>query len=724
MGTRAATRFAWSLWALAVTLAALHLVVMGLGGLPQESESLGSAGGITLRVLYVLTVALLATMGAVIVSRHAGNVIGWLCCVWGLLFALEMLASEYASSTALAPAGSVVPGAVWMAWLAQMLNIHIVLIVPVLLLFPDGHLPGRRWGFVLWLVAACAALSETFLVIRPGPLGSAPEIANPLGIAGLDSALIPLYRLSVVGIVVAAFLAASALALRFRHARGDERQQLKWIAYAGVLLALAFLAGFSAPPELSLAVQLLYFVVLDGFLLTLGLAILKYRLYDVDLVINKTLVYGALGVLIACAYVAVVVGIGTLIGTRGEANPALSLLATAIVAVAFQPLRERLQRLANQVVYGHRLSPYDVLSDFSRRMAVALSADDVLPRMAEAAKRGVGGVRGRVRVYVPGGRDQVIAWPADAIGGSFERTVLVLHQGTPVGEIAVSKAPGEPLTSADGALLGDLAAQAGPALSNVRLTLELRARLAELATQADELRASRQRIVAAQDAERRRLERNIHDGAQQHLVAIAVTARLAHQVLETAPARTGTLLEEISAQAEDALKTLRDLARGIFPAVLADRGLAPALRAQLTKSSADIRLEVDAAVTRARFDPPVEAAIYFCCLEALQNAAKHAPHAPVSVRVSADDAWLMFEVVDRGPGFDISVARPGTGLEGMADRLAAIGGALTVESSVGLGTTIGGRVPVRNGRTDPQGEAIAAAHAVASRSESNSDLVT
>jgi signal transduction histidine kinase len=723
MGNRAATRFAWSLWALAVTLAALHLVVMSLGGLPQESESLGSAGGIILRVLYVLTVALLATMGALIASRQAGNVIGWLCCVWGLLFALEMFASEYASSTALASSGSVSPGAVWMAWLAQMLNIHIVLIVPVLLLFPDGHLPARRWGFVLWLVAGCAGLSEAFLAIRPGPLGSAPEIANPLGITGLDSALIPLYRLSIVGVVVAALLAATALALRLSRTRGDERQQLKWIAYAGVLLAIAFLAGFSAPREFSLVVQLLYFVVLDAFLLTLGLAILKYRLYDIDLVINKTLVYSALGVLIACAYVAVVVGIGALIGTRGESNLALSLVATAIVAVAFQPLRERLQRLANQVVYGQRLSPYDVLSEFSRRMAEALSADDVLPRMAEAATRGVGGVRSRVRVYVPGGRDLVIAWPADAIAESFDRTVLVLHQGTPVGEIAVSKPPGEPLTSAEGALLADLAAQAGPALSNVRLTLELQARLAELATQAYELRASRQRIVAAQDVERRRLERDIHDGAQQHLVAIAVNARLARQVLETAPARTGTLLDEISAQADDALDTLRNLARGIFPAVLADRGLVPALRAQLTKSTYVVRLEVNAALARARFDPPVEAAIYFCCLEALQNAAKHAPHAPVSVRISADDAWLMFEVVDQGPGFDTSLARPGTGLEGMADRLAAVGGALTIESSVGRGATVGGRVPVRNGLTDPQADAVAAAQAVASRSEPNSDLV-
>jgi signal transduction histidine kinase len=195
-----------------------------------------------------------------------------------------------------------------------------------------------------------------------------------------------------------------------------------------------------------------------------------------------------------------------------------------------------------------------------------------------------GRVRARVRVFVPGGSDQVVAWPADALTHQFDRTILVLHHGSPVGEIAVAKAPGAVITAPEGALLADLATHAGPALSNIRLTLELQARLDELATQADELKASRQRIVMAQDAERRRLERDIHDGAQQYLVAIAVNARLARQVLESTPVRTGTLLDEISSQADDALETLRNLARGIFPAVLADRGLAPALRTQLTRS--------------------------------------------------------------------------------------------------------------------------------------------
>src|SRR5205814_1058984 len=197
-----------------------------------------------------------------------------------------------------------------------------------------------------------------------------------------------------------------------------------------------------------------------------------------------------------------------------------------------------------------------------------------------------------------------------------------------------------PLPPAEAALLSDLAAQAGPALSNVRLTLELEERLRELASHAEQLRASRERIVTAQDAERRRLERDIHDGAQQHLVAIAVNARLAHQVLDSAPVRAGALLDEISSQVDDALETLRTLARGIFPPVLADRGLVPALRAHLARSASPAELGADAAVARARFDRRIESAMYFCCLEALQNAAKHAAGAPVSVHLGAQPSSL------------------------------------------------------------------------------------
>jgi len=720
MGTRTAVRLAWALSGLSVTLAALQLLVMSASGLPQESERLGSVGGVFMRLLYVLTVVLLATIGALIASRHRCNAIGWLCCAWALLFAAEMFASEYATSTLLASPGALAPGATWFAWLAEMLNIHIVLIVPVLLLFPDGRLPGRRWGLVLWLVGASAVVSEAFLALKPGPLGSAPAIANPLGIAGLDAAFGVPYRLSIVGVVAAALLAAVALALRLPRAAGDERQQLKWITYAGALLALAFLAGFSSPRELQPIVQLLYFVVLDGFLLTLGLAILKYRLYAIDLVINRTLVYGALAVLIASAYIAFVVGLGALIGARGEPNLILALVATAVVAVAFEPLRQRVQRVANRLVYGHRASPYEVVSAFSRRMAEALSIEDVLPRMAEAAARGVDGSSARVRVFVAGGADRVVAWPVDSHASAFDRTELVLHQGQPVGEIAVARVGGGSLPPAEAALLRDLAAQAGPALSNVRLTLELQARLRELAAQAEELRASRERIVAAQDAERRRLERDIHDGAQQHLVAIAVNARLARQVLAASPVRTGTLLDEISAQVDDALETLRTLARGIFPPVLADRGLVPALRAHLIRSASLAQLDADASVARARFDRRIESAMYFCCLEALQNAAKHAVGAPVSVHLSADQACLTFVVFDEGPGFNADeVTHNGIGLQGMLDRMAAVGGTLEVVSASGQGTTIRGRAPLEAARMHPQVETIAAAQAADSDSEPN-----
>src|SRR5207302_1379966 len=415
---------------------------------------------------------------------------------------------------------------------------------------------------------------------------TAPTLQNPLGWAAAGDALAVVLGVATVGQLGCTVVAAGGLVMRLRRARGDERQQFKWVAYAASIWALGLVAAVAAPTE------------------------------------------------------------------------------------------------------------FEVLSEFSRRMAEALSIDDVLPRMAEAAARGVGGRSGRVRVFVPGGADRALAWPSDSHTSSFDRTELVLHQGEPVGEIAVAKVRGESVTPGEAALLTDLAAQAGPALSNVRLTLELEGRLRELAAQADELRASRQRIVAAQDAERRRLERDIHDGAQQHLVAIAVNARLARQVLDLAPVRTGALLDEISAQVEDALETLRTLARGIFPPVLADRGLVPALRAHLTRSASPARLDADASVARARFDRRIESAMYFCCLEALQNAAKHAAGAPARAYLSVEPEWLTFSVSDEGAGFDRELNRGGTGLQGMLDRMAALGGTLEVVSTAGRGTTVRGRLPL------------------------------
>ncbi len=308
--------------------------------------------------------------------------------------------------------------------------------------------------------------------------------------------------------------------------------------------------------------------------------------------------------------------------------------------------------------------------------------------LAEAAAKGVGGVRSRVRLVRSGGREVCYVWPTGVSEDeAFDRTVTVVHQGETVGDISVAKEEGEALTEADEQLLNDLASQAALALRNARLADELQERL-------EELRASRQRIVTAQDRERRRIERDIHDGAQQQLVAMAINLGLAKTLVGTDPEGASRVLEQLQGDTREVLETLRDLARGLFPPVLVESGLVPALQAHVAKMGLEAQVVTDSVAT-TRFDPQVEAAVYFCCREALQNASKHAPGTPVTVRVVADDGWLVFSVSDSGPGFDPATVAEGSGLRNLADRLEALGGHLEIRSAPGHGTTIGGRVPAR-----------------------------
>ncbi len=235
----------------------------------------------------------------------------------------------------------------------------------------------------------------------------------------------------------------------------------------------------------------------------------------------------------------------------------------------------------------------------------------------------------------------------------------------------------DPLDPAKEKLIRDLASQAGPVLRNVRLL--------------EELRASRQRLVAAQDEERRKIERNIHDGAQQQLVALAVQLKLAEQLVGKDPERERALLTQLGSQASSALEDLRDLARGIYPPLLADRGLVPALEAQARKAAVPTTVDGDGV---GRFDRDVEATVYFCTLEALNNVAKYAEATNARIRLARSDGHLTFEVADDGRGFDPEATDHGTGLQGMADRLDAIGGGFTISSAPGEGTIVAGRVPV------------------------------
>jgi signal transduction histidine kinase len=312
--------------------------------------------------------------------------------------------------------------------------------------------------------------------------------------------------------------------------------------------------------------------------------------------------------------------------------------------------------------------------------------------MAQVLGEGTGAEIARVWLLVGGEFRAAVAWPRDTAPsqpqpeerGGFkvpgETAVEVRDKGEVLGALSVRMPASDPMGPSKLRLVHDLAAQAGLVLRNVRLV--------------EDLRASRQRLVAAQDEERRRLERNIHDGAQQQLVALAVKARLAGQLAERDPGKTVELLGQIEAETQSALEDLRDLARGIYPPLLADQGLVAALQAQSRKSHLGVEVDADGL---GRFPADVEATVYFCTLEALQNVAKYAAAERTVIRLARANGSLSFEVEDDGRGFDPGVLVSGSGLQGMADRLAAVGGSLEIRSAPGQGTTVAGHVPVATG---------------------------
>jgi signal transduction histidine kinase len=449
-----------------------------------------------------------------------------------------------------------------------------------------------------------------------------------------------------------------------------------------------------------------------------GIAILRHKLYDIDVVINRSLVYGSLAAFITGVYVAIVVGIGRAIGARGGPNLGLSIAATAVVAVAFQPVRERVQHFANRLVYGKRATPYEVMSGFAARIGGALSVDEALPRMAEAAALGVGATSAAVRVRLHDGSVQAVTWPADATAPpSFDHVERVRYGDEEVGDISVAKPRGEALTPSEVRLLDDLGAQAGLAMHNVRLALELRSRVEEISRQAEEIGASRQRIVTAQDDARRALQRRIQEGPERQLASIEHGLADAESLVTSDPAQGQALLDRLAAETTSTLDALRELARGVYPPLLADKGLTAALSAQAANSSVPAAVDADGV---GRFEPAIEAAVYFCCLEALQNVAAHADARHVEIVLRRRDGELTFSVEDDGKGFDSAAAGASPGLQRMADRLAALGGALSVGSSPGGGTKVAGWVPEGVGERQPA--AAAADHAASSRSGPNTDF--
>ncbi len=653
------------------------------------------------------------TIGALIASRLPKNPVGWIFCGVGLLYGIRRFTEAYSGYTLY---GNVAfPLGEYAGWISSLLEFtgQALAVVFLMLLFPDGQLPSRRWRIVVWtavLGAALAATSDAFT----------PSSGNPFGVAGVIGGLLTTYELFAASYSLGmALLLASGLAalfsliLRLRHTRGDERQQLKWFVYA------------AAPATVGLSAVILEFVV-DRFttdllfgtvhlrspwlwffedvhyasifaLLLLPvctyIAILRHRLYDIDRLINRTLVYGSLTTCVVGIYVLAVGGLGTLFQARG--NLAVSLLATGVVAVLFQPLRTRLQRAANRLMYGERDDPYAVISRLGRRLEATIAPEAVLPTIAKTIAQAL--KLPYSAILLKEGEDFRSAAAYGSPTGEPEALPLT-YQREEIGRLVIAaRAPGEEFSPADRRLLEDLARQAEVAVHAVRLTADLQ--------------RSRERLVATREEERRRLRRDLHDGFGPTLASLALGLNAARKLMASNELQgADEVLARLEQETEGTVADVRRLIYGLRPPALDDLGLIAAIRQQaesqgMSSAPIDTRSDeyrenelvfrMDALEELPPLPAAVEVAAYRIIQEALTNVARHARAKTCCVRLSVDvvaDA-LRLEVTDDGVGMPEG-RYAGVGLSSMRERAVELGGICEVKPIPTGGTRVLAYLPL------------------------------
>ncbi len=694
------SKAAWAVCGLSFAFAAGRLALAVVDPASSDASSAPGApgGGVPVAAFEALILAAIAVVGAVVASRRPRNPVGWILCAIPVFLGLLILSAHVYWSLALGqrePSGA----AMFAGWLASWIWIPAMLPALTLfpLLFPSGRPPTPRWRWILWVVLAAGPALFIGTAFAPGPFEEYP-VANPVGATG---ALGPVVQatgwLGFALMLVAMLGSVTSLVIRFRRSQADERHQIKWVAGAMVL----FVGIFVTPTENFAGDDVGFATLLVGLLvvaLAVAVSVQRYRLYDIDIVINKSLVFVVLAGFITAVYAGIVVGLGRLLPV-GEGNLGLAIAATAVVAVAFEPVRARVQHWVNRLVYGRRSTPYETLAAMTAGMGDSADPGAALGEAAHLLAAGTGAAEAVIWVAQDGlltpratAGDHPSSPTAVPLTGpdlpdlpGTDLAEAVRHEGELVGALSLTKRPGEGLSTADRRLLTDLAGQAALLLANSRLRNRLSERLTEL-------RASRQRMLTAQDRARHTLERDLHDGAQQELVALKVKLGLARTIAtrEGNPDLAAQLADTATI-ADQAVETLRDVARGIYPPLLESEGLPAALQAQARR--ADLAVTVlDRGTTR--YPRHIEATAYFCALEALHNAVRHAHARHAHIELDATENTLTLTITDDGTGFDPHTTSHGAGLTHMTDRADAAGGTLTITTRPGHGTTITLNLPV------------------------------
>ena len=410
-------------------------------------------------------------------------------------------------------------------------------------------------------------------------------------------------------------------------------------------------------------------------------------------------------------YLVVVVGGLALFGGTARARTGLSLIATVLVAVSWEPARRRTQAAVSRLLATPLTEPYEVLSSFTSRLGETASVELMTHRMARVLAEGTAAAWAQVWLLVHDELRLVATWPPGATASASVPSLTGEHRATmhsvPVGHgeevlgvLRMQEQPGRPMTSVESRLFAGLAGQAGLLLSQAQLRAELQTRVDELDHRASELKAARAELVTASDAERRRLERDLHDGAQQELVALSINLGLARAMLATDPSHAGELVSAQVAAARSGIETLTTISRGLEPALLASEGLDAALRGLAASAPIPTAVKCE---TGGNLSPDIQAAVYYCASEALQNAVKHSGASLIELRWTINGGTGRLDVIDNGAGMPAQAPSPvphpqgaaqGTGLRGMHDRAALLGGTVSIDSTVGIGTTVSVRVPL------------------------------
>jgi signal transduction histidine kinase len=661
-----------AVWSITVTAAIGSVVLLGMSWNRTLTDDLFSGfGGVSFATLSVA----FATTGAIIAVRVSENAVGRLFLLIGLLLGIGLLLYQYGAYGLTRPAG--VPAMATAAWLSDPVSQPSAALIGLsLMLFPDGRLASPRWRRAAVLCWTAAVLLSVPSFLEPGSLPPPfASLANPLDIGGIRGATIAAEMVGWVLAVVGMGLGATSLFIRRRSSSGDARQQLKLLLAVGTVVTAAttlVLLTWFPWPHGSLSVRIgIVGVLLTVFAVAVGVAVTRYRLYDVDVAIERTAVYGALTVLLAAAWAVTALALGTALGSDSDW---VTAGATLVAAIAFRPLRAALQDLVDRRFRRARYQAIRRVSEFLERLRCGQSApEEIEPLLRELLSDPDLDMRfflPESEVYVDTAGMPVDDDPVDA-----RVRTPVLRAGAPVA--MVLHRPTGPERPDP---LATLVETGGLAIEIARLRVELRRQLAEV-------QASRARIVAAGNAERRRIERDLHDGAQQRLVSIGLRLRHAqHQLGAGEQARADETLEHAVTELALAIDQLRELAHGLPPAQL-DAGLDPALRELAGRAP----LPVQVHTTTERFGVGLEAAAYFVACEGLTNAIKHSGATAVVLSAQRSNGHLIVQVTDNGVGGAVDML--GGGLHGLHDRVAAHGGSVRVENAPDRGTILTAELP-------------------------------